>query len=105
MLKPGSQAIIATVFGTYAAAVLRGGGGGLADDDDGGGGGGGAADDDTAAAADDDANDDGAGDDWLARTLAVGAILLLAGYNCAGARSTANLQVGWPRAVFPMPVQ
>jgi amino acid transporter len=61
VLKPGSQAIIATIFGEYLGRAFSGGG-------------------------------EVAQDGWIAKGLAVGALILLAWTNSLGIRSTANVQ-------------
>lgn len=85
VLKPGSQAIIATVFGQYLEAALGGAAVG--------------------------ATDDGGGSSWVATLLAVACIWALTANNCLGVRETANLQNGprpaplvmLPRALFHAP--
>ena len=63
VLKPGSQAIIATIFGEYVESVLRG-----------------------------NADSEARTASWLATVLSCGAIIGLTFINCLGVRSTANLQ-------------
>ena len=81
VLKPGSQAIIATVFGQYLEAALGGAAVGSSEDGNGG------------------------GSSWVATLLAVACIWALTANNCMGVRETANLQNGPsdPRRYFFLP--
>jgi amino acid transporter len=80
VLKPGSQAIIATVFGQYLEAALGGAAVGSSEVGNGGGG----------------------GSSWVATLLAVACIWALTANNCMSVRETANLQNGQsdPRRLF-----
>lgn len=69
VLKPGSQAIIATVFGQYLEAAFSG----------------------AAVCSGDDCN---GGSSWISTFIAVVCIWALTFNNCMGVRETANLQNG-----------